>query len=203
MSESSELDYKHYDESDDDTEMTASDNEVFNADIEMYPDQSDSGTIWESVQCSGRRLDGTRCSRTTKKYADKCWQHWRVWEQPGLAIRPSTLGLRAGNGLFALSDYKEGDIICEYGGILMPLSEYKQTDSVYGVQIYGTDEVRDASSTQSGLGRWINTCRVGNACENNTSIEYRSADKSVFMKATNDIMKGDEFFTDYGSSFDE
>jgi SET domain-containing protein len=124
----------------------------------------------------------------------------------GLVLKKSGVP-RGGIGLFTLKDIEKGELICEYKGDRVKQSEYDKTDSVYGVQLAGTDKVIDAASTQSTIGRYINDCRSTNKTKhhcpgNNTkfSVNPRGR-KSISIRATKKIKKNKELFVGYGRTY--
>ena len=130
------------------------------------------GTIWQCVRCGAQTNRGRRCTRRTCKYADMCWQHVRSLY--GVRIAASTLP-DAHDGLFATRDFQEEEVIVFYGDPnqnqwLDQWQEQGLTHTDYWLPA-NADLVRDARSTQSGLGRWVNDCRPVNRphdCEDTT-----------------------------------
>ena len=209
LSSPDELDFKHQqpDEADVDTDT--------DIDIQVDTDSSNDDDLGpedplspsnnrmknlDCTRCMAKKANGERCARTTCKYAHMCWQHTRY--KKGLYIAPSRLGRRAGMGLFAFKPFTENQFICKYGGKKVKQDVYERSDSVYGVTLEN-GYVRDASSTQSGLGRWINECRDGDECQINCKMYYPPHQVGEFVSfyATRAIEKDDELYTTYGELF--
>ena len=69
--------------------------------------------IRRCVNCQGLTKRGTRCSRRTCKTFPYCWQH--LLSECGLKVKRSTIP-GAGQGLFAVKDFKAGTRISRYTG---------------------------------------------------------------------------------------
>ena len=121
----------------------------------------------------------------------------------------------AGNGLFALKQFKRGDLICDYGGLLTSnnandyLEDDDKTMGAYAVEIAHSDDPRfkgwyvDARRffTINEPGRWANMRRNGtNNAEIATSIDFRGLPK-LQLFATARISYGEEIYLDYGSEY--
>lgn len=167
----------------------------------------ESGSTRECVQCSAYTNSGLRCKRSTCKYPDMCWQHTRQIKR--LSIGPSNIR-GAGDGLFTMRSIPIGGAITEYGGVDVDADEFGRDDyqSHYGIKL-NRHIVRDGKSTQSGLGRYANTCRAANVraneCTGNNarySIDQRG-DKIVTIKNMRNarIPAGSEIFVNYGREF--
>jgi len=192
------LDHKHNDDVDDKNDSEDEPHNRLIKDTELKNEVKDGGTIRECVQCRSTKNDGVnRCSRTTCKYAHSCWQHTKY--RKGLYLAPSSLGDHAGTGLFANKDFEAGETITKYGGKLLDEKEYDQTESVYGIQV-GNGKVRDASSTQSGLGRWVNDARDRDI-NNATLVKDEDDTTKIIVVAERNIEKGEEILADYGKQF--
>lgn len=158
--------------------------------------------VRECVRCNATNAsNGNQCSRTTCKYPALCWQHSKT--QAGLKIAPSRIP-GAGQGLFATREFKKGQTICLYGDVNTTSEEYEENQSGYGVQ-YSRDEVADAASTQAGIGRYADDCKVANrphACAgNNARFAINRRARRVTLKATKKIKVGDEIYVPYGRQY--
>lgn len=171
------------------------------------------------VRCTARKPDGSQCTRRTCKYQGMCWQHSQL--RRGLKIAPSTIP-GADDGLFATQEFKKGDIVCTYAGNehKMTVAQYNATEGPhdYGFQ-HRSNFVYDGRSTQSGMGRWANDCRVqnrrrrgrngrggraGHCVENNTKPAVHTQNQhghGMRMRATKNIHRGDEIFIPYHAGF--
>lgn len=153
-------------------------------------------------RCSGTTKGGNRCSRSTCKYFEYCWQHTRSIK--GLTLKPSGLS-GGGVGLFTLKDLKKNDTVANYTGKLMPKPDWIKNKSDYAVQI-SKDYVINARNTQTALGRYANDCkpadRKANKCSgNNARITVSPVKKTAYLKAIKNIKAGSEIFVSYGKSF--
>ena len=160
-------------------------------------------TIRECQQCMEHTKTGDRCSRNTCQYSDKCWQHTK--SAKGLSIRKSNINA-ANLGLFATKMFKKGDRVATYGGTDRSMKTWNKNPGYYGLA-WNKDEVLDARSTQSSLGRWINDCRSSNIkkgeCKGNNArfSMKRSAPRKASVKATKTIHPDEEIFVSYGRSY--
>lgn len=154
------------------------------------------------VQCSARKKNGERCSRRTCKYSDKCFQHTKI--DTGLQIKSSNIN-GAGQGLFATKDFKRNEKITSYGGTQVSLDTYRNNPSGYGFLIT-RNLILDASSTQSGWGRYANNCRnqnkqAGECRGNNAKIVGNTQRRTANIKATKNIKAGEEIFVPYSRGY--
>lgn len=161
-------------------------------------------TTWDCVPCEAKTRTGAACKRVTCKYARMCYQHTKI--HSGLQLRPSRIP-NAGLGLFATKNFPgNGHHVAFYGGPtnIVPVDEYNRTDSGYGLKI-NDDEVVDATSTQSGMGRYANECLARNQrnghCIGQNSEFTSNDDGYAFVESLNDISAGDEIFVDYGDTY--
>lgn len=154
----------------------------------------------ECDQCHSITTSGKRCSRRTCIYAHYCWQHTK--QLHGLQIKNSTIP-HSGKGLFSTRDFKKGENITDYKGVVKDIEDYAANPSYYGIQINKT-EILDGVSTQSSLGRWANSCKLSDKkyCPgNNAKIVVNAKKKTARIKATKNIKTGSEIFVAYGTSF--
>ena len=108
----------------------------------------------------------------------------------------------AGQGLYATKLFKKGEKISDYRGVVKTSDEYNKKKSGYGIHL-NKGSILDASSTQSGLGRYANNCRPSNKeCKgNNAKIAVNNKNKTASLKATKSIRMGDEIYVPYGSGY--
>jgi uncharacterized protein len=109
-----------------------------------------------------------------------------------------------GNGMFALRDIPQGQILIEYQGRIINWKEAlrrhphdpKQPNHTFyfsledGRVIDGNDDGNEA--------RWIN-----HACKPNCEADEDEQNSRVWIKALRDLKKGEELFYDYGLVIDE
>jgi hypothetical protein len=156
----------------------------------------------DCTQCSAMTKKGTRCTRKTCKYADMCYQHTK--SNKNLEIKKSGIK-QGGQGLFTTKKISKNQNVASYGGKVVSKQQYNASNSSYGIQI-NKDQILDGSSTQSGLGRYANSCRRANRdkgdCKgNNGKLVVNKQKKTARIKATKTIAKGSEVFVPYGFSF--
>lgn len=112
-------------------------------------------------------------------------------------VRNSTIK-GAGKGLFAMRDFKEGEIVTVYGGsyFINDQSPYLLTDD-YGIIWDGS---HDFSETE--LGRWANDADYKTNFENNTFFEtIYGLGRPPVLVASRDIKNGEEIFVSYGPRY--
>jgi len=141
-----------------------------------------------------------------------CWQHTQI--KQGVSVETSTIK-NAGQGLYALKDFKEGQTIAPYKGEVMTKKQLDarypgDTLAPYAVQIGNTRRYIDARKTNSGVARYSNDAR--NPKKNNAKLDKNG--KRVVIKATKPIKptsmripgkskrkKAKEVFTDYSGNY--
>ena len=156
----------------------------------------------DCTRCSAMTLKGKRCRRSTCKYSDQCHQH--TIKHKKLQIKTSQIP-NSGNGLYTTQDIKKGQVIVPYGGKVITIEEYRESGSTYGIHI-NKKYILDGASTQSGLGRWANSCTSRNKkskdCRgNNAKIAINAKNMTANLKATRNISSGEEIFLSYGRGF--
>ena len=118
----------------------------------------------ECQRCSYTR-EGYQCKHNTCKYLPMCWQHAAITY--GVKVAPSTIA-GAGNGLFALRDFKAGEWIAPLLGEIITAAEgdrrYGEATAPYVVthsglateNKLGTDKARRERSRGSrAWARWL------------------------------------------------
>lgn len=116
---------------------------------------------------------------------------------------------KAGKGLYALKEFRRGDVICEYEGELVTWAECeKRSDEGHeGYVVFITkNRCVDAYFTPWAAGRFANDARgIGRVAglKNNAhyEIQSRKGEKRVYIVATMTIRKGDEIFVHYGDDY--
>lgn len=105
----------------------------------------------------------------------------------------------AGLGLFAARDFKSGERICAYGGVLRERRGLTSLQRHYSVYI--TKElVRDASSETEAVqpGRYVNHAPAAAA---SATFSVYMREKTVSIKAKRAIRRGEEIYICYGSDY--
>jgi hypothetical protein len=115
----------------------------------------------------------------------------------GLEVKTSLIP-NAGLGLYALKDFKKGDIIDYYRGKIITTSE-NQPNNRYILEV-NSKYLVDGSDPQSSMIRYANCCRTKdrpkrNNCQLNASKPFPKA------IATKNIKKGSEIYLNYGPSY--
>jgi len=153
-------------------------------------------------QCAANTNSGARCLNRTCKIADLCWLHLKT--QKGFAVKPSSVA-GAGQGLYTLKEIKvsraekaRGKPIMKYGGEELTRAQldarYPDIDTQYVLKI-NNNKYLDGRSTQSGLGRYVNSCQnTGQRC----NAKYNTAGTLVAKKT---IAPGKELLASYGAGF--
>jgi len=142
-------------------------------------------------------MSGNQCRRKTKKQLPYCFAHARSLLH--VDIRPSTIR-DAGLGLFALKEFKSGDLIVPYKGEILTRA---QLDDRYGDGLapYAVEVNKNTfidSACARGTGSFINT----KPRHNNSRISVYSGraghPPAASIRATKRIPIGSEIFVDYG-----
>ncbi|MFN8153886.1 MAG: SET domain-containing protein-lysine N-methyltransferase [Bacteroidia bacterium] len=116
---------------------------------------------------------------------------------------------KAGNGLYALKEFRRGDIVCEYEGEIVTWAECeRRSDQGYEGYVFFFSKNRcvDAYFTPWAFGRYANDARgIGRVAglRNNAVYEekVRNGEKRVFIVATMTIKPGQEIFVHYGDDY--
>ena len=153
-------------------------------------------------RCTALTKQGTQCSRTTCKYANMCFQHSKSTH--GLQVKNSHIP-NTGQGLYTTKTIKKGQKVASYGGSVVSQNAYNQNPSGYGIHL-NNNQVLDGKSTQSGLGRYANTCktankRLGQCKGQNAKLTVNHRNQTASIKATKKIKAGEEVYVPYGNNF--
>ena len=109
------------------------------------------------------------------------------------AVRKSKPGM--GHGLFATSALRKGDFILEYKGRRIPTLRADASKSRYLFEV-------DREWTIDGSPRFNIARYINHSCKPNCEADLREG--HIFIYASRDIAKGEEFSIDYGEEyFDE
>ena len=138
-------------------------------------------------------------------YPKYCWQHSQKVHP--FKIKDSTIP-NAGKGLFSVKPIKKDAAIHRtagyYGGKVVSKQAYQASNSTFGVQLSGDNDILDGASTQSSLLRRANTKKHGQGGNNAklTLIPKRGqVAERVGAKATKPIAAGSEVFVRYGAGY--
>jgi SET domain-containing protein len=158
-------------------------------------------SVKECVQCSAQTRNGKRCKNTTCIYSEFCRAH--TIQLFDLVLKKSSIP-NSGKGLFTAVAIPPKKRIAKYTGDIKTIEQYKANPSGYAVAI-PRGRVIDARSTQSGIARYANDCRLANKrngdCKGNNSkfsISTRAGVTSIFLVSTKRISAGEEIFVSYG-----
>ena len=160
-------------------------------------------SVRDCVQCSADTQSGDRCSRRTCLYFDMCWQHTRVHKH--LYLSESGIP-RSGLGLYTSIARRDKQKIADYTGQVKSTTAWNAGgEGNYGIKL-NRNEVLDARSTQTALGRYANDCRKKNKkkrhCSGlNAKIAVNSRTKTASLRATKNIRAHSEIFVGYGAHF--
>jgi hypothetical protein len=151
----------------------------------------------------------TRCeNRTTAG----CYCHTHLQTAMGLRVRDSTVP-NAGKGVFAMRDFAQNEKVCKYTGDLLyglrveaatgddPDNDDDFEGSTYILQL-SRNTLVDAARRNTNVGRFINDTK-GTRRRPNVKWVVDQRRKTVEMRATRPIKKGDELFVSYGSGYFE
>lgn len=151
----------------------------------------------ECSQCAAETKNGVRCKRRTRKQLPYCFAHARSILH--LDIRPSTIP-NTGFGLFALQEFKSGDLIVEYKGEVLTRRQlenrYGTTLAPYALKINNNTFIDSACAR--GTGSFINTYPRHNNARISVYSGRAGHPPSASIRATRRIPVGAEIFVDYG-----
>ena len=173
--------------------------------VEMITRPVDKNRPWDEIKqcdrCQGVAVKtGQQCKRSTCKIAQYCFSHLKT--VLGLEVKDTE---RFGRGLFTKIPRKRGDTICNYDGnhlsaeeldLRYPINSSKEL-STYVLQVT-KNLFLDARSTQSCVGRYINSCDSNKGICNARFSVYK---KQVTIKATKNIKPNEQIFIAYGPNY--
>jgi len=121
-----------------------------------------------------------------------CFQHSKSTH--GLQVKTSHIP-NTGQGLYTTKTIKKGQKVASYGGNVVSQNAYNQKPSGYGIHL-NKNQVLDGKSTQSGLGRYANTCKPANKkkgqCKGqNAKLAVNHRNQTASIKATKKIKAGE------------
>ena len=160
------------------------------------PDAGMGGVItMPTQQCTAANRKGKRCASRTAR-GQYCWTHLK--QQEGIRIKASTLGVKAGMGLFAAKEFRKGEKITLYTGDWLYDDEYVWGGNyLFG---YSQEKMVDAARTNAGPGRYVNDPK-GSGKSPNVVFSIDRRNKLVVMRASKLIRSGEELFVSYGRSY--
>mmetsp|Transcript_19173 Transcript_19173/g.67681 ORF Transcript_19173/g.67681 Transcript_19173/m.67681 type:complete len:179 (-) Transcript_19173:663-1199(-) len=116
-------------------------------------------------------------------------------EESGLEARPSRIQ-GAGLGLFAVRDFDEGAVLCDYTGVsLRTVEALRVKDKSYLMRL-GPQSYIDSKPTLHVLARYINDARDPRLT--NVRFDKQPEAKRARVVALRKIFAGDEVYVDYG-----
>lgn len=153
-------------------------------------------TIKVTAQCAYEGANG-RCKRKTTITHPYCAEHTR--EVLGVEVKASQIP-GAGLGLWAVRDFKKGQMLFNYGGERLSVREYnerydKEEMGAYGITL-NSRFVLDARATDAGVARYVCSYQGSGKKPN---MEYVTDGKVVEMWTIRSIKAGEELFSDYGT----
>lgn len=150
-------------------------------------------TVYETVVCGEEG-----CSTSTTYYAGYCLHHHVL--RHGTFVTQSTLGARAGLGLFAYHPIKKGAVIGFYWGDIISPREYDDRPiGEYGMVNRGETVVIDARGTQSSSLRYVNFPK--DVSKLNARFQFCWEDKYCSLVAIKVIPVNAEIFASYGNGY--
>jgi len=116
-------------------------------------------------------------------------------DESGLEARPSRIQ-GAGLGLFAVRDFDEGAVLCDYTGVsLRTVEALRVKDKSYLMRL-GPQSYIDSKPTLHVLARYINDARDPRLT--NVRFDKQPEAKRARVVALRKIFAGDEVYVDYG-----
>ena len=118
-----------------------------------------------------------------------------------VSVGPSlaTPGVDTGNGIFALRDFQQGDVITEYVGTTMPAYTSHLNEQTHDASIpYSSKVIRGDRDTRcpEGVAQLSNDARDA---RNNGQLQL--INNRLYLVATENIKKRDDIFHSYGNQF--
>ena len=163
-------------------------------------------TTIDCVRCLAKTNSGLRCKRSTCIYSTYCFQHFST--KYDLKLKTSTIP-NSGKGLFTLKEIPRNRNVAQYTGRLITEEQYEEEDSGYGASI-SNHRIVDANSTQDGIARYANDCRILNRNQkqcNGPNVEfvvnYDNGQEvpEIWLRSTKKILANSEIFLEYGDEY--
>jgi hypothetical protein len=155
----------------------------------------------DCTRCTAETAQGTRCTRSTCKYADKCWQHTK--RDVGVEIKKNPQHPERGFGLWASRDLRKGTRFRYARNHLDEVEPHivgqmRAQDKAYVFCNGGETKCWDARSTQSGLARWANEVTRQRM---NAKLTVSPDQQHASLVTTRAIPAGSEIVTNYGLQY--
>ena len=157
-----------------------------------------------SVQCTGRVKNGSRCKRKCIVPFEYCPVHLK--NNLNLVVKTSTIP-NAGKGVFAHGEpnaiiFRKDDRICSYDGQILTTQEIddRYTDGPLTAP-YAVNTANDTNvdcACKRSVGSLINNS-PGN---NNVRFSWNAGQRKLSIKASKHIRGGQELFLAYGRQYD-
>lgn len=150
-------------------------------------------------QCEATVKSGSRCKRTTCFQLPYCSQHVKLILQ--VEVKTSKIP-NSGLGLFALREFRKGDVVAPYGGEVVDLKEHHRRYGATKADLmpYGIRVTNDAfidGACFRGSGAYANS----NPGKNNAKFAVNTRTRTANVVATKTIAAGNEVFVSYGSGY--
>jgi hypothetical protein len=110
-----------------------------------------------------------------------------------VAVKKSSIP-NAGLGLFATKEFKRGELIVPYTGVLVATKKVDDSDK-YLLQLTSKTSITAQDPAVSGVGRFCNTGGKRN------NARFSVTARSASIKATKKILAGAEILVPYGRAF--
>jgi len=155
--------------------------------------------------CQGISKNGQRCSRKSCIGFEYCYTH--LLSVKHLRIKESNIP-NAGKGLFALNKnepenaiiFKKNEKIVNYNGEMINnrerMNRYQGFNAPYAVELSNNNIVD--SATKRGV---ASTSNHTNRSRSNAKLSVDNRNKVVSIKATKNILNGEEILINYGNSY--
>jgi len=102
-------------------------------------------------------------------------------------------------GLFANTEFKQGEVVCVYRGRSLATAEaLRLPDKSYLMRL-GEQCYVDAKDDESVLARYINDCI--NPAGHNVRFDKQPLQRAALVVASRDVACGEELFADYGKRY--
>jgi hypothetical protein len=128
-----------------------------------------------------------------------------------LYVAESSIDASLGDGVFARTHFKEGSILCEYRGPIVPSHVFIDSDRKMGMKFEG----KEYNIIGDGICATINDCfdisnyfetgkrQCHSGFEHNAGVILEPLSTKVLLYAKRDIVAGEEIFYDYNGGVDE
>lgn len=107
-----------------------------------------------------------------------------------VAVKRSSAGL----GLFAISDFKKGELVIEYTGDRITDAEAQKRGGKYLFEV--NDNLTIDGTKRHNTGRYMN-----HACKPNAEAEHDEETDRIYIRAKKNIKSGEEITYHYGKDY--